>query len=74
MTRNKKRWSDLTKAQRAGVVGLGAVEVVLTTTALLDLVRRPAAQVRGPKPVWVLAFFVQPFGPIAYLTRGRRTR
>ena len=49
-----------------------AVEVVLTTTALVDLARRPAAQVRGPKAAWALASFVQPVGPIAYLALGRR--
>lgn len=49
-----------------------AVEVVLTTVALVDLARRPAEQVRGPKPVWALGCFVQPVGPIAYLLLGRR--
>jgi hypothetical protein len=51
----------------------GAVEVVLTTVALRDLARRPAAQVRGPKPLWLLACVVQPVGPIAYLTVGHGT-
>ncbi|MGZ4688881.1 MAG: PLD nuclease N-terminal domain-containing protein [Acidimicrobiia bacterium] len=48
------------------------MEVVLTTAALVDLARRPSAQVRGAKPLWVLACFVQPIGPIAYLAFGRR--
>jgi hypothetical protein len=67
-----KRWSDLTGTQQRVVVGAAAVELVLTATALVDLARRPARQVRGPRSVWVLACFVQPVGPIAYLLLGRR--
>ena len=62
----------MTEAQRTLVVVGGAVEVVLTTIALVDLARRPAGQVRGPKAAWALAAFVQPVGPIAYLVWGRR--
>ena len=51
-----------------------AAEVALTTVALVDLARRPAGQVRGRKALWVLACFVQPVGPIAYLAGGRRPR
>ena len=69
---DKKRWRDLTRTQQTGLVVLGAVEVVLTVTALKDLARRPAAQVRGPKPLWALGCVVQPVGPVAYLTVGRR--
>ncbi len=67
-----KRWRDLSTAQQVAIVAAGAVEVVLTTIALVDLSRRPRAQVRGPKALWVLGSFVQPVGPIAYLTIGRR--
>ena len=73
MTHQKKQWSDLTPAQQKAIIAGGAVEIVLTTVALRDLARRPASEVRGRKWQWVLAFVVQPFGPIAYLTRGRRT-
>jgi hypothetical protein len=69
-----RRWSDLTPGQQAAVAGAAAVEVVLTATALRDLARRPAADVRGPKALWVLACFVQPVGPVAYLTLGRSGR
>ena len=62
----------MTEAQRTLVVVGGAVEVVLTTIALVDQARRPAGQVRGPKAAWALAAFVQPVGPIAYLVWGRR--
>jgi len=68
----KKRWSDLTGRQRAVILVAASVELALTATALVDIVRRPAAQVRGPKTLWVLGFVIQPVGPIAYLVRGRR--
>jgi Phospholipase_D-nuclease N-terminal len=70
--KQKKQWSDLTDGQRAAIVVGGAVELVLTTLALVDLVRRPAAQVRGRKALWALGSVVQPVGPVAYLLLGRR--
>jgi hypothetical protein len=73
MAKQKKTWSDFTTGQRAVIVAAGAVEVVLTTVALLDLARRPAAMVRGPKPLWLAGCVVQPVGPIAYLALGRRS-
>jgi hypothetical protein len=66
------RWSDLSRNQRAAITVGSAVEIVLTTTALVDLARRPRAQVRGAKALWALGCFVQPVGPIAYLSWGRR--
>ncbi len=68
----KKRWSDFTPGQRKAIIAGAAVEVVLTTTALVDLSRRNRAQVRGPKLLWVVGFVVQPIGPVAYLAFGRR--
>ncbi len=69
----KKRWSDLTGRQRAVVLVAASIELALTATALVDLVRRPAAQVRGSKAFWALGCFIQPVGPVAYLVRGRRS-
>ena len=68
----KKKWSELSVNQKRAVYAAGAVELVTTGAALLDLARRPAREVRGPKWAWVLACFVQPVGPIAYLAAGRR--
>ena len=70
----RKRWSDLSTEQKAGIVVGGVVELVLTTLALRDLARRPARDVHGPKVLWVLGCFVQPFGPVLYLLSGRRRR
>jgi hypothetical protein len=58
--------------QRAAIVAGATVELVLTTAALVDLARRPAAQVSGSKALWALGCFVQPVGPVAYLALGRR--
>jgi hypothetical protein len=70
----REQWEELPRWQQTGILALAAVEVVLTTTAIVDLVRRPRAHVRGPKTLWFLGFAVQPFGPITYLALGRRRR
>lgn len=67
----KKKWSELTPTQRKAVVIGGAAEVALTAWCLRDLSRRSADEVNGPKAVWRAAMVVQPFGPLAYLWRGR---
>lgn len=69
--RSSKRWSELSGTQQAAILVAASIELALTATALVDLVRRPAAEVRGPKGLWALGVFVQPVGPIAYLTYGR---
>jgi hypothetical protein len=68
----KKKWSELSPKTRAAIVLGGIAEVVVTTVAFRDLVRRPAALVRGPKPLWGAALFVQPIGSPLYLLAGRR--
>jgi len=69
---SKKKWSHLTVAQKRIIYVAGAAEVVATAAALRDLARRSADQVRGPKTAWVVAFFVQPVGPLAYFAAGKR--
>lgn len=71
-TDSKRRWSDLSPAQQATVLAVGAVQFGLQAFALRDLKRRPARQVRGPKPAWVAASFINFLGPLAYLRWGRR--
>jgi hypothetical protein len=68
----KKRWSELSRSQRAGVIAGGAVQVGLLAAALADLRRRPSEQVRGRKAVWAAASFVNFLGPLAYFAFGRR--
>jgi hypothetical protein len=50
----------------------GLAELVVTAIALRDLIRRPADEVRGWKPLWFLGFFVQPIGSPLYLVAARR--
>lgn len=71
-----KKWSDLSPRTRRVVVAGGVVEGALKLAALVDLVRRPASEVRGSKAVWGLALsLVNAFGalPIVYFLRGRRS-
>lgn len=69
---SRSKWQDMTRGQRAFVVVGAGIEIALTTVAVVDLARRPAEQVRGPKVGWLLGCVIQPVGPIAYLTLGRR--
>ena len=71
MSRNQ-RWSDLTKGQQAAIVAGAAVQVALAAAAWVDLARRPAEQVRGPKPLWAVGIAVNFVGPISYFALGRR--
>lgn len=68
----QKKWSELTSRQQTLVLVGVSIELALTATSLVDLARRPADQVRGPKPLWLAGVFIQPIGPIAYLTVGIR--
>lgn len=68
----KKKFSDLTTAQRTGVIALSTAQIALSVWAGKDLKDRPSDQVRGPKPLWFLALPIQPFGPLGYLLLGRR--
>jgi hypothetical protein len=71
MTR-RKRWSDFTPRTRAAIV-IGAIaELVFTTIALQDLLRRPPDEVRGRKLLWLPALFIQPIGSPLYLLIGRQ--
>lgn len=68
----KKRWSDLTDNQKTALLVAASVQLSLAATAWMDLARRPAEQVRGPKPVWAAAIAVNFVGPITYFLAGRR--
>jgi Phospholipase_D-nuclease N-terminal len=71
----RRRWSDLSEDTRRRILIGAAVEGPLKILALRDLRRRPAAQVRGPKWLWVLVLtVVNSVGaaPVAYLVFGRR--
>ena len=71
----RRRWSDLSEDTRRRIVVVGAVEAVLKIVALVDLKRRPAAEVRGRKWVWAIVLTVANSAgavPLGYLLWGRR--
>ena len=74
MASGKKQWKDLSDGQRSGIVVAGAVQIALLVAALVDLRSRPASEIRGPKPAWVAASFVNFIGPVAYFTFCRKRR
>ena len=67
----KKSFSELPRWQQIGALVVAPIELVLTVTAAVDLARRPANQIYGPKALWWMGIFVQPVGPIAYLRWAR---
>jgi len=70
----KKRWSERSVRSRRLIVAAGVVEVALLVATLVDLKRRPAAEIKGSKRMWTALAFVNIIGPVAYFTIGRRRR
>lgn len=70
-----RHWSDLSERTRKLII-IGAVsETILKVAALIDLKRRPASQIRGPKWVWApVVTILNSVGiaPISYFVFGRR--
>jgi len=71
----RKRWADLRPRSRKVLVVAGACEAAMKLAALVDLVRRPASQIRGSKAGWAAAIVViNSVGlvPLSYFAFGRR--
>ena len=71
----RRQWSDLDERTRRLLVGAAVAEGILKIVALVDLKRRPASQVRGPKWLWaVVVTVVSSAGvvPVSYFVFGRR--
>jgi hypothetical protein len=68
----RKHWKDLSPWQRIGIFVGVSIQISLLVSALWDIRRRPAEQIRGPKPLWAVVAFVNYFGPIAYFLFGRK--
>jgi hypothetical protein len=71
----RRQWSDLSERTRGLLIAAAVVEGVLKVAALIDIKRRPASQIRGPK--WLWASVVAGIGsagvvPISYFVVGRR--
>ena len=71
----RRQWSDLSQRTR-GLLTIAAVaEGILKLAALIDLKRRPASQVRGPKWAWATVVTVVGSAgvlPVSYFLFGRR--
>jgi len=71
----RRQWSDLSRGTRRLLAITAVAEAILKLAALIDLKRRPASQVRGPKWVWAMVVTVVSsagVAPISYLLFGRR--
>lgn len=66
------KWADLSPSQRVLLVSAAAAELTLKVAALIDIRRRPAGQIRGPKALWRAAMAVNLIGPVSYFAFGRR--
>jgi Phospholipase_D-nuclease N-terminal len=68
-------WSDLSKRNQRLLIAAAVVETSLKAAALIDIKRRPASQIRGPKWAWIPAVSIlnsAGLAPIAYFVWGRR--
>jgi hypothetical protein len=68
----KQKWSDLSQGKRRLIVVAGVTEACLKVAMLIDIRRRPAEQIRGPKWLWRPLALVNLVGPVAYFAFGRR--
>jgi hypothetical protein len=71
----RKKWSDLSPRARGLIIVAGVADAMLKTAALIDISRRPASQIRGPKWAWVpVVLIVNSAGavPLSYFAFGRR--
>ena len=71
----KKRWNELSERSRKLIVAAAVGETLLKAAALVDLKRRPAAEIRGSKRAWATTVvLVNSLGavPVAYFLFGRR--
>jgi hypothetical protein len=66
------RWANLSEGQRRLLIAAATAEATLKIVALIDIQRRPAGQIRGPKALWRCAMVVNLLGPLSYFIIGRR--
>ena len=72
---DRRRWSDLSEGTRRFIIVTAVAESILKGAALIDIKRRPADQIRGPKWLWVpVVTVVNSLGIVAisYFVFGRR--
>jgi hypothetical protein len=68
-----KQRSNLSDRQRQIIIVAAVFETALKTAMLIDLRRRPANQVRGPKWLWASTALINTAGlaPLSYFIVGR---
>ncbi|MFI6073110.1 hypothetical protein ACIA5C_16115 [Actinoplanes sp. NPDC051343] len=68
-----KQRSNLSDRQRQIIIVAAVFETALKTAMLIDLRRRPANQVRGPKWLWASTALINTAGlaPLSYFVVGR---
>jgi hypothetical protein len=72
-----RKWSDLSERTRQLIIVTAVAESMLKAAALIDIKRRPASQIRGPKWLWApVVAIINSAGlvPITYFVFGRRPR
>jgi len=73
---DRRGWNDLSEGTRRLIIVTAVVDSILKGAALIDIKRRPASQIRGPKWLWVPVIIVANSAgvvPISYFLVGRRT-
>jgi hypothetical protein len=71
----RKQWSDLSGRIRRLLITAAVAEGILKVAALIDIKRRPASQIRGPKWMWAAVVTVVSSAgvvPVSYFMFGRR--
>lgn len=63
---------ELAPGGKAALGVLGLVQAAFAFLAFWDLAHRDAAEVRGPKPLWIPAILVNWIGPASYFLFGIR--
>lgn len=67
-----RKWAELSGRQRTLILTAAAGELSLKIAALIDIKRRPADRIRGPKALWRAAMAVNLLGPLSYFVIGRK--
>jgi hypothetical protein len=70
-----RRWSDLSERNRRLIIVTAIGEAILKTAVLIDIRRRPASQIRGPKWLWIVVAVLlnsAGVGSLSYFVFGRR--
>jgi hypothetical protein len=74
MNKSQRSWRNLSPRVRIAI-GVGAVvQLGLLGAAQVNIHRRSAEQLNGPRWLWIAVSFINFLGPIAYFLFGRRRR